>query len=164
MTGLTMERRSLTFRVVGTPIPKGSLRPFLPKGSMQPIVRNDNPKTKGWQQLVREQAQHVAQHTLFVGPVVVAIVFRLPRPKFLPKHTLHHVTKPDVDKLARCVLDAMTNVIYADDKAVVELRVRKCYAPTGSAPSACISVIDAAPPQPAQSSLMFALEATPDNA
>jgi crossover junction endodeoxyribonuclease RusA len=159
---LTMERRSVTFRVIGRAIPKGSLKAFLPKGAKFPILTADNPALRGWEQLVREQAQDVARDTLFVGPIHVAIVFRLPRPTSLPKGVLHHVKAPDLDKLARGVLDALTDVLYADDKAVVELRVRKLYAPSGSAPSACISVLEAAAPEPTQSSLVFALDAFPD--
>jgi Holliday junction resolvase RusA-like endonuclease len=38
------------------------------------------------------------------------------------------VVLPDVDKLARAALDALTGVAYEDDSQVVELRVRKRYA------------------------------------
>jgi Holliday junction resolvase RusA-like endonuclease len=155
---LTSERRSLTFRVVGTAIPKGSLKPFLPKGWHYPIVRHDNPKTTGWHQLVRAEAQRLAPDVLFAGPIAVAMVFRLPRPASLPKRRQHHTNKPDLDKLARGVLDALTGVLYADDKAVVDLHVKKLYAPPASPPSACITVLEAAFPELRQSSLMLALE------
>lgn len=38
------------------------------------------------------------------------------------------ITAPDIDKLTRSVLDAMTGVIYANDSQVVALQVRKLYA------------------------------------
>jgi crossover junction endodeoxyribonuclease RusA len=168
---LTMERRTVTFRVVGTPQPKGSTKAYVPKSWVQAaaaagtspraVVTNDNPRSKTWEQLVRDTAQRAAPATMFMGPILIAIVFRLPRPRSLPKYTAHCTKRPDVDKLARGVLDALTGVYYADDNAVVELRVRKVYARDASPPSACITVMEAAPPQPDQSSLAFGLDTLP---
>ena len=162
---LTMARRVVTFQVTGIPQPKGSTKAFVPKSWAQmavasgtaprAIVTSANPKAKGWQQLVTEQAQDVAGDGLFVGPVMVAVVFRLPRPASLPRRIVHHLTKPDVDKCARLVLDGLTGVLYADDRAVVELRARKVYAAGAEAPGADITVAEAAAPEPAQTS--FAL-------
>ena len=36
-------------------------------------------------------------------------------------------TKPDIDNILKCVLDALNDVAYADDKQIVELNARKCY-------------------------------------
>lgn len=167
---LTMERRTVTFRVIGTPEPKGSTQAFVPLSwaraavavgkSPRAVVTADNEASKGWEQLVREQAQGAAGATMFTGPIAVAIVFRLPRPQ-RPKHKQHCITRPDIDKLSRAVLDALTGVFYADDARVVELRVRKLYAPMAAPASACITVMEAAPPQPNQSSLAFGLDALP---
>lgn len=35
--------------------------------------------------------------------------------------------KPDVDNIAKVVLDALNGLVYADDKQVTDLRVRKRY-------------------------------------
>ena len=35
--------------------------------------------------------------------------------------------KPDVDNIAKAVLDALNGVIWVDDKQVVELTVKKYY-------------------------------------
>lgn len=43
----------------------------------------------------------------------------------------HHLKKPDVDKLQRAVLDALTGYIWKDDCMVVEVVARKAY--SGSA-------------------------------
>jgi Holliday junction resolvase RusA-like endonuclease len=145
-----MARRVVSFTVRGIAQPKGSTRAFIPKGWTRPIITSANPKGKGWQQLVAEQAQTVAADGMFTGPVAVAIVFLLPRPKSLSKSIRHHVKKPDCDKLARNLLDSLSRVLYHDDACVTELRVRKLYAPIGSAPCAVITVSDAAPPDPLQ--------------
>jgi len=161
--GLDLARRVVTFTVAGLPEPKGSAKAFVPLKwareavaagkAPRAVITNDNPDAKNWQQLIASQAQGAAAGVLFLGPVTVAVIFRLPRPASAPRRVVHHLTKPDVDKLARCCLDALTGVVFADDKAVVDLRARKVFVPTGAQPGAEITVGDAAPPEPAQTSL-----------
>ena len=45
-----------------------------------------------------------------------------------PKRVTEVTTKPDVDKLARAALDALTGVLWADDSQVVSLHAQKEYA------------------------------------
>lgn len=65
-------------------------------------------------------------------PVRVRVDFRVPRPK-KPKHGCP-VTKPDVDNLAKAVLDALGNlrgqgsIMWRDDAQICELVVTKSYA------------------------------------
>jgi Holliday junction resolvase RusA-like endonuclease len=106
------------------------------------VVTNDNPRTKGWQQLVASQAQEVADGMIFDGAIAVAITFSLPRPVSLPRRVLHHTKAPDLDKLARAVLDGLQGVLFANDAAVVSLAAKKLYAPTGTAPSALVTVTE----------------------
>lgn len=37
------------------------------------------------------------------------------------------VVKPDLDNVAKIVLDSLNGIAYADDKQIVELRVKKVY-------------------------------------
>ena len=39
----------------------------------------------------------------------------------------HMAVMPDLDKLARCSLDALSGVVFKDDAQVVVLTLRKCY-------------------------------------
>ena len=55
----------------------------------------------------------------------------------------HHTTAPDLDKLTRAVLDALTGVLYLDDKQVIELHARKQYALYPAGPGARITVTEA---------------------
>lgn len=137
--------REVTFTVIGIAQPQGSTRAFVPKGWRRPIITGANPKNKGWRQCVAEQAQTAAAQGQFLGPVALRVQFSLPRPKSLPKRVVAHLTAPDLDKLVRSVGDALTGVLYRDDAQVVELRARKVYAGIGTAPSAEITVRDAAP-------------------
>ena len=59
------------------------------------------------------------------APVLVRLHFALSRPR-RPKADLP-LTKPDLDKLARAVLDAFTGILYADDAQVTSLIARKRY-------------------------------------
>lgn len=61
------------------------------------------------------------------GPVSVAIDVARRLPKSRPKRVEEEpdTFKPDVDNVAKSVLDALNGVAYADDKQVVDLRVTK---------------------------------------
>jgi len=65
---------------------------------------------------------------LFPKPAAVKgeIVFYVKKPKN-PKNREHPVTKPDIENLAKTVLDACTGVIYDDDSQIVDLSLKKCY-------------------------------------
>lgn len=133
----------LSFVVWGVAQPKGSAKAFIPKGWNRAVVTSDNPKNKGWQQLVAEacgRARDEAGASLLDGPVRLRVAFYLPRPKSLPKRVEHHIKKPDLDKLVRSVGDALTGVMWNDDSQVVDLQVRKRYAPPDTAPHAVITV------------------------
>ena len=66
-------------------------------------------------------------------------IFRLPRPlkysraKYLSgvTPTPAHTTKPDLDKLARALKDALRGAAYEDDSQVDALEVTKRYARVG---------------------------------
>jgi Holliday junction resolvase RusA-like endonuclease len=131
----------LAFVVYGIPQPKGSAKAFLPKGWTRPIVTSDNPKNKGWQQLVAESATRAIGNCRppfeqFAGPVTLAVTFYLPRPKSLKQKTAPHTTRPDADKLLRSVKDALSGVLWRDDSQVDTVTVRKLYAEPGAVPRA----------------------------
>jgi Holliday junction resolvase RusA-like endonuclease len=148
-----MTRRRIAFTVIGIPQPQGSATAFVPyawartavrqKRAPRAIVTHDNPKVRGWRQLVAEQAQTVVGEALFLGPVVLTVTFRLPRPISLPKKTHHHTTTPDLDKLVRAIGDGLSGVVLLDDKQIVDLHARKVYTSGARPPSASIVVEDA---------------------
>jgi Holliday junction resolvase RusA-like endonuclease len=55
-------------------------------------------------------------------------VFWLPRPQSSPRWRWLSSTRPDVDKLARSTLDALSRIVYVDDARIADLSVRKLYA------------------------------------
>jgi Holliday junction resolvase RusA-like endonuclease len=149
----TAARRRITFTVIGVAQPQGSAKAFVPfawardavrrKQAPRAIVTHDNPRVKGWQQLVAEQAQTVVGDALFLGPVVLTVTFRLPRPESLPKTTRHHTKLPDLDKLVRAIGDGLSGVVFLDDKQIVDLHARKIYTSGARPPSATV-VVEAA--------------------
>lgn len=134
---------TLTFTVFGEAIPQGSSRAFMRPGMRHPVVTSDNPRLRGWRQLVAEAAsaalEGVGQYD-GTGAVAVVATFYLPRPKSLAAKVRHHLTNPDLDKLARAINDALTGVLWRDDSQVTDLHVRKVYAGVGQSPRAVIAV------------------------
>jgi Holliday junction resolvase RusA-like endonuclease len=146
---------TLAFRVYGVPLAKGNLRPMIrenKRGMKIAIATESNRNVKGWQQLIAEGASRAIgampedERTMIAYGARVSIAFYLPRPQKLNKRGVFvaHCTAPDVDKLARAVLDALTAVAFGDDKQVTELVAAKYYAEVGGPPYVEIRV-EAAP-------------------
>jgi len=125
---------AVTFFVPGVAQPKGSTKAFHRPGMRFPVVTSDNPRLKDWQHQVAAfagmafKSRQDAPGEAFVGPVAVRAVFYLKRPQSLSRRVVHHVKKPDVDKLARALKDGLTGIAYGDDSQVVRLHVEKVYA------------------------------------
>jgi len=152
----------LMFAVHGIPQPKGSARAFVVKsrsGRARAAVVNDNPKGKGWQQLVAEAASRTIDacpgFRMIDGPIRLVIDFALPRPKDIKARAVPHTKKPDLDKLIRCVADALTGVAWPDDSRVVAVSAEKAYAPFGQPPGAVIRVFDASNAWPGMAGDLF---------
>lgn len=138
----------LTFTVYGVALPKGNHRAITPRGMEFPVITESNRNVKSWQQLVSEGASHALQQlpesdrVLLANGVRLTIAFYMPRPKKHRKRGVFvpHCVKPDIDKLTRGVLDALTHVAYHDDKQVTEIVVGKYYADVDGAAHANVRV------------------------
>ena len=127
---------TLAFTVYGVAQPKGNHRALALKGMKFPIITETNRNVKSWQQLVAEGASHALQQLpadergLLEHGVRLTIAFYLPRPKKHAKRSVFvpHCVAPDIDKLERSILDALTQVAYRDDKQVTEVIKGKYYA------------------------------------
>ena len=140
---------TLTFTVYGVPQPKGNLRAFIKRGMKFPIVTDSNRNARSWSQLVAEGANRAIgeladndRARLFESAIRLSVAFYLPRPKKYQKRgvPVAHLTAPDIDKLLRAVLDALTKVAWGDDSQVVELLTTKAYADVDAPPHAAIRV------------------------
>jgi crossover junction endodeoxyribonuclease RusA len=118
------------------------MRAFVPRGWDRPVLTSANSAVKVWEQTIRSVAQeHVEAYT--TDPVRVRLRFALPRPKSLSRRASFrpHTKRPDVDKLARAALDALTGVIFKDDSQVYALHAAKHYARDDQPPHVTISII-----------------------
>jgi Holliday junction resolvase RusA-like endonuclease len=137
--------------VTGTPVPQGSKRGFV-VGNRAVIVDDNKPVLRTWRGDVKKAAEETGS-SMLLQPVGVEIQFSLARPRShyrTGKSTGHLLTgtapahpkgKPDVDKLARAVLDGLKAAgMYADDAQVIDLHAIKSYARRGQAPGAVITI------------------------
>lgn len=128
-------------KVTGTPRPKGSMHCIGPRthrckscGTEGVVIHNvqaDDPDGTGkeWRDrlIIAGQKLRQANGFTFEGPVSIDVTFVLDRPAAASKRLWPHVI-PDVDKLARMLLDALqTAQVIKNDALVVELTARKCY-------------------------------------
>lgn len=72
-------------------------------------------------------------------PLSVKIIAYFPIPKSLNKSKkeaaargdLCPTVRPDVDNIAKCVLDALNGIAYGDDKQIAELHIKKIFTDNG---------------------------------
>jgi Holliday junction resolvase RusA-like endonuclease len=139
--GFAETASELSFQVIGHPEPAGSKRAFQHPKTGRIVVTDAAKKSRPWKQEIAGAADvqmGLAGLGLFDGPLVVELLFVLARPKGhygtgrnsrLVKSSapVFPATRPDVDKLSRAVLDALTGTVYRDDAQIVVKVARKVY-------------------------------------
>lgn len=123
---------SLTFHVDLNPVPKGRPR-FSKVGG---FVRSYTPKkTSDYETQVKAVAQSAMTREPLETPLAAFLYFRLPIPKSYSKKRIaaclsgleRPTKKPDLDNLAKSVLDALNGVVYLDDAQLVSIHLTKVY-------------------------------------
>lgn len=135
-----MEHQSaIAFVIPGTPVGKGRPK-FARRGAF--VTTYTPEKTASYENLVKVKAEEAMRgRTIIDGAVAVQIcLFVTPPASWSLKKqraALEHVTmptsKPDVDNVIKGVFDAMNEIVFRDDKQVVDLSVQKRYAETARA-------------------------------
>lgn len=115
--------------VEGEPVPKA--RPRMGKGGNVFTPRTTTAAEK------KIRAAWVAEYGAEPedGPVQIFLTFRYPPltswPKWkkeaAEKTRISKATKPDIDNLAKTVMDALNGIAYTDDSRVAWLSAKKCY-------------------------------------
>ncbi len=136
--------RVVSFFAEGVAAPEGSHRYVGYRGG-RPVVAHDNPRLAGWRTIVARAANDAARAAgwapQYDGPVAVQAHFYLPRPK-RPRFPDHAATKPDLDKLARAVGDALAapGGILLEDSRIVTWVLTKRWASDGQPPGVHVAV------------------------
>jgi crossover junction endodeoxyribonuclease RusA len=117
ITGISQQ-----FFVSGRPIPQGSLK-FI-RGNAIHVRAKD---LGLWRADIAKVARSIILERAQYG-VELSLVFTLNKPKTVTR--LEPFKRPDIDKLCRAVLDALTGVAYEDDQQVTKLTAVKEYGET----------------------------------
>lgn len=137
-----IDKQFYTF-VLGNPAPQGSKR-HVGRG----VMLESSKRLAPWRSNVRSACLDAAGKPLafFDGAVYVELLFVLKRPVSTPKsRTPVAIKKPDIDKLARAILDAIGSAgVWRDDSQVVALSAYKRIAMLDETPGCRIKIAGAA--------------------
>lgn len=125
---------NISFIVPGTPVGKGRPK-FARRGSF--VTAYTPEKTASYENLVKmAAAQAMAGREIMAGAVCVGIhLFVTPPASWSQKKQREAVagrgifptSKPDVDNVIKGIFDAMNEIVWKDDKQVVDVVVSKRY-------------------------------------
>lgn len=128
----------ISFFIPGVPRPKGSSQIYHTKNG-SPYVAAGSKYQYEWENTIRDtiltEAPQLHTHTPYdespvqkhyLQPVGLQLVFKLTPTKAYRTHTTSY---PDIDKLTRCTLDALTKShLIHDDRQIVYTETMKQYA------------------------------------
>lgn len=121
---------NFTFEVIGKPVPKArprfdaiNKRIFTPKSTI------------AWQKLIAATGAQIFKSPPHAGPIALKMIFFMAPPSKWRKSKrlaafqglVEHIGTPDIDNLAKAVMDGLNGVIYRDDGQVVNLECKKKY-------------------------------------
>lgn len=149
-----MSTITITFTVHGKPISKGSMRAMKAPSGHAFVIPDNKAALQQWHGAIsQEAADTMAGRKLFRGGIVVEVAFYFQRLKghygtgrnaTRLKQTApnRHAKKPDIDKLERALLDALSKVVFVDDCQVDEVHKYKHWTETGARAEITITAED----------------------
>jgi len=138
--------RCYSWATNGIPAPQGSKR-HVGNGRMV----ESSKALKPWRQQIIADAKQLQINDPLDTPVGVTLVLCFPRPKhhyskngtLKAKAPKHKITRPDLDKLTRGVLDSLVLAgVIKDDSLVYSVSAYKRYCTASEQPGVMITVID----------------------
>jgi Holliday junction resolvase RusA-like endonuclease len=126
----------VTFKVDANPVGKQRAR-YVKRGNFVSTYTPE--KTRTYETLIKDSAiEAMGSSEPLDTPVTVAIYIRVGIPASYSKQKrkdalegiIKPTKKPDLDNIAKCFLDGMNDIVYLDDKQVINLHVTKIYAET----------------------------------
>jgi crossover junction endodeoxyribonuclease RusA len=126
-----MDDEKYYFEVPGPFGVKGSTVAFRDRRNGKIRTKTDSKHGKTFLTAVRWAAKTAGVTRIPKGRgVSVSAIYSFPRPKGRDRLRVDPCVRPDVDKLSRALLDALTGVAYDDDGQVIALSIRKVYSDT----------------------------------
>ena len=124
--------KTIEFRIPGEPVAKG--RPRFTRFSRRPYTPE---KTAAWEMHIKVYAAKHRPQTPPTGAISCVLVFSMPIPKSIQNNNKAmselaakfntHIKKPDLDNLAKSVLDALQGAFFVDDCQICDLALEKRY-------------------------------------
>ncbi len=123
----------VTFKVDGTPVPKGRAR-YARRGNF--ISTYTPEKTRTYETLIKDAAiEAMGSSEPLETPVSLYLYIRVPIPKSCTKKRLEAISnglekptkKPDASNILKSVEDGMNGVVYYDDSQIINIHVTKVY-------------------------------------
>lgn len=117
---------SITFTIYGPASTKGSTHSFKSNRTGKMVTLANAASLPAWTQAIAWSARQSGV-TVIPKPrgVVVVVWVIVARPKSVSRALM--TVKPDIDKVLRATLDALTGIAYEDDAQVVDAHPRKRY-------------------------------------
>jgi Holliday junction resolvase RusA-like endonuclease len=125
---MTKNESIVVLDVVGRPVGKARPRVCVRGGKAMAYTPA---KTAGYEQVVRGAAiEAMKGRKLLTGPIIAKIYFFFKPPKSYWDKRLGCpcIVKPDIDNLAKSILDSLNGIVYKDDSLIFQLFVTKRYA------------------------------------
>lgn len=131
-----MSNHTFTIHIPGDPIPEGSVRAYI-QGKRAVIIHDKNTKLQQWRTRIASAIYNAAFQNGWElpldEPIKISAHFTLRKPKTVKRD--HPSVKPDLDKLARAVGDALGNKTphqtLAEDSRIVAWELSKTYGEPG---------------------------------
>lgn len=109
----------IEFDVIGQPVPQGSMKVI--NGH---VIHSRGSALAAWRSAIALEARKAGAFPTR-DPIIINMTFTFARPRTVKR--LEPSVPPDLDKLIRAVLDALTATAYVDDGQVIEISARKMY-------------------------------------
>lgn len=110
------------FTIKGNPVPKG--RPRVVMKGRYPVTYTPE-KTRIWEEYVQVSSLPYKPIEFMEGPLRMKLRFIFVKPKSAKRE--YPNIKPDIDNLAKSIMDALEGVFYKNDSQVVDEVLSKRY-------------------------------------
>ena len=140
------------FRIPGEVVGQGRprMRTVKTKDGRSFASAYDPAKSRSYKALIQDIAAREMAYSnaeVITGPVSVSIVAAKPWPrsqwrKRTPRGCEWWTGKPDIDNIAKAILDAMSGVVYLDDTQVCEISITKMRPEQGNPGGVTVDVVE----------------------